>query len=64
MNKIFDMIYSNREYLSAAKFLSLSEKERANILSSRPVPAPLGSSSFGCIEVTYKTGRYIPARLL
>ncbi len=63
MKRVFDMVYSNKECLSAARFLSLSKEEKANILSSKPVPAPLGSNSFGWIEVTYKTGRYISARL-
>ena len=57
-------VYSNKKLLSAAQFLSLSEKQRAEILSTKPIPARLGSNSFGCIEVTYKMGHYVPARFL
>ncbi len=50
MNSVPKRVYRDKKYLFAAKFLSLSADEKAESLSSKPVPAPLGSASFGWIE--------------
>ncbi|CAN5325784.1 hypothetical protein BH10PSE19_BH10PSE19_02150 [soil metagenome] len=41
--------------LSPERYLNLNERERANIESTKIIPAVLGEKGFGKIQVTYKS---------
>lgn len=53
------------ELLTPERFLQMYEHDRNNIVSARPVPAPLGSKALGYIRVQRKRPRYplLPPRL-
>ncbi len=64
MRQTIDLALQEKKELSPAEYLALSDAERRDIESSRLVPPRLGSGSFGTIEVTYKTARYVPRKVL
>ena len=53
-----DMVLKNRKVLSAEEYLNLSRTELDDIKDSRIVPPQLGGSSFGGIEVVFRTPHY------
>lgn len=58
MNKPIDLIRIEEEVLSPEKYLSLNEKERANVSCTKVIPARLGTADFGKIHVFYRTPTY------
>lgn len=48
-----------REKMTPSKFLALTPEQKNDIKKTRIIAPQLGESGFGCIEVTYKTPRYI-----
>lgn len=54
------MVPTYSEFLTAAEFLRLYDKDRDDIESARPVPAPLGSRHFGHIFVVRRRPIYRP----
>lgn len=55
--KTIELKSITREVLNPREFLSLSDKDKENIRSTRIVPPQLGKS-FGGVEVTFKTPKY------
>jgi hypothetical protein len=58
MNKTINLTKIEEETLSPEMYLGLNPKDRANIASTKIIPARLGKADFGKIRVTYKTPTY------
>ncbi len=57
--EVLEALPFRREILSPEQYLDLSERERENILSSRPIPAGLDPDlEFGGIEVVWRDPVY------
>jgi len=57
--EVLEALPYQKEILSPEQYLELSERERENILSSRPVPGgPAPELEFGGIEVIWRDPVY------
>lgn len=52
------MVLKDRKRLNAKQYLKLSQSDLEGIRESRIIPPSLGDSSFGEIEIVYKSPRY------
>jgi len=62
MSTAIELIKVDEENLTPEKYLNLDERERANIVSTKIIPAQLGKSDFGQIRVVYRNQMYKAAR--
>lgn len=53
-----EMMGKKAELMSPESYLSLNEREKANIIQTNIVPCKLGSRDFGKIQVVYRLPVY------